>query len=308
MRRAFTLIELLVVIAIIAILAAILFPVFAQAKAAAKKIAGVSNCKQINLAWMMYQNDSDDMVAPGTNWSIGPGSSYPLCFGSSCFANWSWLVSPYVKNAPLFYDPQIGNTPTYHFGSNEDDVLTATGWPDFGYNYVWMSPWTSGGTNTGQSMKQTPLNATSADEPANTIMLAARGAAISGDEADPVPTIWGFSFSWAGDGPMLSDTVEVPNCGPIPQDCASNWGVNDFSCDALTVAAGMNTGGVSLRGSGMGIVSFMDGHTKSMAAGALAAGTTWNPNLLAANLTWSAAYPASYLWSPTHTWTVLGSY
>jgi prepilin-type N-terminal cleavage/methylation domain-containing protein/prepilin-type processing-associated H-X9-DG protein len=64
-RWAFTLIELLVVIAIIAILAAILFPVFAQAKAAAKKTADLSNFKQIGTAIVMYANDNDDrtMVA-----------------------------------------------------------------------------------------------------------------------------------------------------------------------------------------------------------------------------------------------------
>ena len=60
MKNAFTLIELLVVIAIIAILAAILFPVFAQAKAAAKKTAGLSNVKQLNLGLIMYAADHDD--------------------------------------------------------------------------------------------------------------------------------------------------------------------------------------------------------------------------------------------------------
>jgi prepilin-type N-terminal cleavage/methylation domain-containing protein len=63
-RKGFTLIELLVVIAIIAILAAILFPVFAQAKLAAKKTAVLSNCKQIGLAQLMYANDHDDMFSP----------------------------------------------------------------------------------------------------------------------------------------------------------------------------------------------------------------------------------------------------
>src|ERR1700689_3963046 len=61
--RAFTLIELLVVIAIIAILAAILFPVFAQAKLSAKKTADLSNEKQIALGGLMYANDSDDYFA-----------------------------------------------------------------------------------------------------------------------------------------------------------------------------------------------------------------------------------------------------
>ncbi len=60
-KAAFTLIELLVVIAIIAILAAILFPVFAQAKAAAKKTSDLSNIKQMGTATVMYNNDYDDL-------------------------------------------------------------------------------------------------------------------------------------------------------------------------------------------------------------------------------------------------------
>src|SRR5258708_6806638 len=67
--RGFTLIELLVVIAIISILAAILFPIFAQAKAAAKKVNCISNQKQISLAWLMYAGDYDDAaLRPGQNY------------------------------------------------------------------------------------------------------------------------------------------------------------------------------------------------------------------------------------------------
>ena len=75
-KRGFTLIELLVVIAIIAILAAILFPVFAQAKQAAKKTAAISNMKQGTLASQMYANDYDDAYMLSDSGSInGSGTS-----------------------------------------------------------------------------------------------------------------------------------------------------------------------------------------------------------------------------------------
>ena len=85
MKKAFTLIELLVVIAIIAILAAILFPVFAQAKLAAKKTQGLSNIKQTSTGMLIYSNDADDNfpIGSGNNWyyprdgGLGHGTPSP---------------------------------------------------------------------------------------------------------------------------------------------------------------------------------------------------------------------------------------
>lgn len=92
-KRGFTLIELLVVIAIIAILAAILFPVFAQAKAAAKRTQSMSNVKQIVLGLTMYTNDSDDAL-PATRVVDGPnGWSDP-----SEWRTWKDCVLPYIKS------------------------------------------------------------------------------------------------------------------------------------------------------------------------------------------------------------------
>src|SRR5712672_2262869 len=68
MRRGFTLIELLVVIAIIAILAAILFPVFAQARTKARQASDMSNLKQLGLAWLMYAQDYDEKFIPRSVW------------------------------------------------------------------------------------------------------------------------------------------------------------------------------------------------------------------------------------------------
>ena len=97
-RRGFTLIELLVVIAIIAILAAILFPVFAQAREKARAISCISNEKQLGLAFMQYVQDYDEVYPllqrdpTAGEIASNPGSSNldPI--------TWQWLINPYVKN------------------------------------------------------------------------------------------------------------------------------------------------------------------------------------------------------------------
>jgi prepilin-type N-terminal cleavage/methylation domain-containing protein len=110
-RRGFTLIELLVVIAIIAILAAILFPVFAKAREAARKTTCISNLKQMGSAVMMYCQDYDevypvanqeaDKMAGGQahSWNV-PGGKYPHLVD---------VVAPYTKNEAMFKCPSLGN-------------------------------------------------------------------------------------------------------------------------------------------------------------------------------------------------------
>ena len=87
-RRGFTLIELLVVIAIIAILAAILFPVFARARAKARQTACTSNVKQLMTSLLMYVQDYDEMFGLGGGWN-GNGTTA---------AQWWIAIQPYVKN------------------------------------------------------------------------------------------------------------------------------------------------------------------------------------------------------------------
>jgi len=128
MKRAFTLIELLVVIAIIAILAAILFPVFAQAKTSAKKAQAISNQKQIGLAVIMYAGDYDDVYPrnddcqPGTSLNpalknapfnpVGAGCTSPPWYNRMNHYSWQKWVLPYVKNVELFFHPVIGKMDT----------------------------------------------------------------------------------------------------------------------------------------------------------------------------------------------------
>jgi prepilin-type N-terminal cleavage/methylation domain-containing protein len=97
-RRGFTLIELLVVIAIIAILAAILFPVFAQAKNAAKKTADLSNLKQLGTAEQLYLADYDDMYHAPAHYD-SPTPSGPQT------TLWYLMIKPYTKNVQMFLSP-----------------------------------------------------------------------------------------------------------------------------------------------------------------------------------------------------------
>jgi prepilin-type N-terminal cleavage/methylation domain-containing protein len=136
--RAFTLIELLVVIAIIAILAAILFPVFAQAKLAAKKTQSLSNMKQQALGALMYAGDVDDTFPvgevsfPGYGW-LGSGFigwQYPCDAGETstdCVADGN-ATQPYIKNRQLTVSPGIAgkwNVYGYKPGQVGYDSLTS---------------------------------------------------------------------------------------------------------------------------------------------------------------------------------------
>ena len=141
MRRAFTLIELLVVIAIIAILAAILFPVFAQAKAAAKKTACLSNEKQLGVATQLYLGDNDGaLYHHHEQWVLDDGTlveNLPAtadeCAGGG-FGNsqaekpWAVFFQPYMKSREALFCPEDGTTRSkrlattiegYNGGTNE---------------------------------------------------------------------------------------------------------------------------------------------------------------------------------------------
>lgn len=128
-KSAFTLIELLVVIAIIAILAAILFPVFAQAREKAREASCTSNMKQIALALKMYAQDYDERlfssgVLPAANDPVGI-QGMRKCDGQNLIrmigGGLSWFCQPYVKNQQIFRCPS--DTGENYWGRNN------TTWP-----------------------------------------------------------------------------------------------------------------------------------------------------------------------------------
>jgi prepilin-type N-terminal cleavage/methylation domain-containing protein len=219
-NKGFTLIELLVVIAIIAILAAILFPVFAQAKLAAKKVASLSNVKEIGLGELMYQNDYDDYFV--LCFSTGSETATnPQGVTSTVGTTWVAPVEPYIKNFGIMVDPGVGDTggliagPNSWPGTQQNDV-------EYGYNYLFLSPWescshsVSRSSSSGQHVASTVMFSTSQGwfgHPNNGFFAAnAPGAwpiiapapvdciLYSGDPTDA--TLGGASANWSGNNPV----------------------------------------------------------------------------------------------------------
>ncbi|MBU0611205.1 MAG: DUF1559 domain-containing protein [Armatimonadetes bacterium] len=117
-RRGFTLIELLVVIAIIAILAAILFPVFARAREKARQTTCLSNMKQLGMAVNMYAQDYDELLPTEDYAYVGDGND-------PGDGSWRGVIMPYCKNSQLFFCPSKKPAAPLFDGRYNDDGLNA---------------------------------------------------------------------------------------------------------------------------------------------------------------------------------------
>jgi prepilin-type N-terminal cleavage/methylation domain-containing protein/prepilin-type processing-associated H-X9-DG protein len=179
MKKGFTLIELLVVIAIIAILAAILFPVFAQAKEAAKKTSCLSNDKQMATALFMYAGDNDDMLCQ-TSWE--KSNTYPKQ------VHWSFLMQPYIKSFQMFQCPSDSAPVKPAVACASDAALgqlpMICDWiPVKGYSYI-------PNYNAMPAHDWLPVSMTSFNTPATTILVTEKRD--TGDSGDAHKGLSGF--------------------------------------------------------------------------------------------------------------------
>jgi prepilin-type N-terminal cleavage/methylation domain-containing protein len=174
MKKAFTLTELLVVIAIVAILAAILFPVFAQAKLAAKKSVDLSNMKQLGTAFVLYAGDNDDY--------------FPLMSFPSSGNTWNLRCQPYIKNFDIFRSPADAATTWPPAGIARPTIDTPQGDPRWGYR--WTSYLLNGYVSGDFGGSGTYATTSSIKAPANLIVLA-----LAADDVFPrdhfMPAFWG---------------------------------------------------------------------------------------------------------------------
>src|SRR5262245_5331462 len=165
-RRGFTLIELLVVIAIIAILAAILFPVFAQAREKARAATCVSNLKQLGLGMLMYAQDYDETI-PQWKWDQSYASGNVS--KNNATSIWWNAIYPYVKNVGVYACPSQRYNYTLaqdgHWGWFGKDAASV-----LGLNPVFANAKIGYGSNEPLTYNQPAL--ASLSKPADTLILA----------------------------------------------------------------------------------------------------------------------------------------
>jgi prepilin-type N-terminal cleavage/methylation domain-containing protein/prepilin-type processing-associated H-X9-DG protein len=173
--KAFTLIELLVVIAIIAILAAILFPVFAQAREKARAISCLSNAKQLGLGAVMYMQDYDEIVLPLQIYypdsEIGMQVGGPNPGLRKWRRYWQYIVQPYVKNQQILVCPSQGNK--FQGPAWGDDAENIRGGKSIGIGINdEMSTW---GIENQPGQNDEPVSYAALNAPANLVQFADSG-------------------------------------------------------------------------------------------------------------------------------------
>jgi len=289
--QAFTLIELLVVIAIIAILAAILFPVFAQAKEAAKKTSCLSNMKQFSLGSIMYSGDVDDTLVCAWN-----GSQNVLRDNGSLYRNWwPWTAStqPYIKNLQILLCP---DSTSDGFIRTADVTARTEIYAPYAYNFEYLGSFQGNDPNGNGNYLWAPITSTAVTRAANTVEFVESTGVDYADAAhqfvytQPIGPVVeppdaatasnaGFAHFGGGWGNQTDYTAYYDFPG---------YGGADFHHQGTYVHNVLPVGGSN--------VDFCDGHAKYYTCGGLVAGTNFLPNQ-SGSLVYQVN-PQNYLWSP----------
>ena len=259
-RSGFTLIELLVVIAIIAILAAILFPVFAQAREKARQSSCLSNTKQIGLSLLAYSQDNDEQMVRGWYGDGGYDDSNSKPAPNSRY-KWMDAVVPYVKNTALYRCPSapsgIGNNSSGTFvpASQLGTVPNTNGNNDHRWygSYAINSAYWGGGNDISKRGVSNEIALSVVQSPANTIWV------MDGNGS--------YQISWPDTN---SDPKTVTPNGGVPYVC---WnGGSDIN--------NAQEGAIVARHQGRVNATYCDGHSKTFALTELISpdGRERNPN------------------------------
>jgi prepilin-type N-terminal cleavage/methylation domain-containing protein/prepilin-type processing-associated H-X9-DG protein len=282
----FTLIELLVVIAIIAILAAILFPVFAQAKLAAKGAASVNTFKQLTTGYLLYASDTDDRVVPAAVWNSG---SDPInVVGGATTSTWAWLLQPYLKSADMVIDP-LGPP---KLRTNFPESVTSSTRLSIGYNQTYLSYF----DGTGSPCQAISL--TQPGNPSDTVLFTSRthpsetriGSLMNG----PLGNVYyGGAYGTPGLdwGPNILTIVDTPVWDEQEYPFSNSWGPGFSTFAQPRTSAGYNSGYVTPRRGMFTTVAFVDGHVQALHLNNLAAGTNFNIDNLGEPDEESGEYP-----------------